>query len=152
MKIKKIFNIFKGNWCIVCVSRDTFVKVLDKKSGAETFAKWRNINMKKSRFMTAACICMAMIMSACAPSGTQQPDNQEYTDEETIVEAKEYQRKLDIIEPAAYRNVEGPRGNRGAAGGVFRGPSLPARCHSRAQVLRGAPRDRAGQLLRRSRE
>lgn len=58
--------------------------------------------MEKTSRIIAALICVAMLTCACAASD-QEEEKHIYKE----AEEKPYQKKLDMIEPSAYNNVEG---------------------------------------------
>lgn len=66
--------------------------------------------MKKKCAAAATALCMALLLCACASRNAQEhkTDAEEKLEtQEVEVKEKEYQKKLDAIEPAAYRNVSG---------------------------------------------
>lgn len=63
--------------------------------------------MKKSSSVLAVMLCVAMLACACAAPESSENKEPESSDNKQQVEEKEYQGKLDQIEPSAYDNVEG---------------------------------------------
>lgn len=63
--------------------------------------------MKKSSSVLAVMLCVAMLACACAAPESSENKEPESYDNKQQVEEKEYQGKLDQIEPSAYDNVEG---------------------------------------------
>lgn len=66
--------------------------------------------MKKSSSVIAAAVCVAMLICACTTSENKEEKKEPVAStEQQQTEEKEYQGKLDLIEPSAYNNVEGLR-------------------------------------------
>lgn len=63
--------------------------------------------MKKGSSVLAVMLCVAMLACACAAPESSENKEPESSDNKQQVEEKEYQGKLDQIEPSAYDNVEG---------------------------------------------
>lgn len=63
--------------------------------------------MKKGSGVLAVMLCVAMLACACAAPESSENKEPESSDNKQQVEEKEYQGKLDQIEPSAYDNVEG---------------------------------------------
>ena len=63
--------------------------------------------MKKGGNVLAVMLCVAMLACACAAPESSENKEPESSDNKQQVEEKEYQGKLDQIEPSAYDNVEG---------------------------------------------
>ena len=63
--------------------------------------------MKKSSSVLAVMLCVAMLACACVAPESSENKEPESSDNKQQVEEKEYQGKLDQIEPSAYDNVEG---------------------------------------------
>ncbi|MGF0034179.1 ABC transporter substrate-binding protein [Bariatricus sp. SGI.154] len=64
--------------------------------------------MKKSSSVIAAAVCVAMLTCACtAPKDKEENKEPVANIEQQQTEEKEYQGKLDLIEPSAYNNVDG---------------------------------------------
>lgn len=63
--------------------------------------------MKKGSSVLAVMLCVAMLACACAAPESSENKEPESSDNKQQVEEKEYQEKLDQIEPSAYDNVEG---------------------------------------------
>lgn len=64
--------------------------------------------MKKSGSVIAAAVCVAMLTCACtAPENEDKKSETAVSSQQEKTEEKEYQGKLDIIEPSAYNNAEG---------------------------------------------
>lgn len=64
--------------------------------------------MKKSSSVIAAAVCVAMLTCACtAPEDKEVNKEPAANTEQQQTEEKEYQGKLNLIEPSAYNNVEG---------------------------------------------
>lgn len=63
--------------------------------------------MKKGSGVLAVMLCVAMLACACVAPESSENKEPESSDNKQQVEEKEYQGKLDQIEPSAYDNVEG---------------------------------------------
>ena len=63
--------------------------------------------MKKGSSVLVVMLCVAMLACACAAPESSENKEPESYDNKQQVEEKEYQGKLDQIEPSAYDNVEG---------------------------------------------
>ena len=63
--------------------------------------------MKKGSSVLVVMLCVAMLACACAAPESSENKEPESSDNKQQVEEKEYQGKLDQIEPSAYDNVEG---------------------------------------------
>ena len=71
--------------------------------------------MKKRIRIMAVLLSAAMLVSACQASPQKTEEEKKIEQEQNIVkEEKEYQRKLDLIQPSAYSNAEGLKLEKGS--------------------------------------